>query len=457
MITQREIYLDANATHPYLPEVRAALSEALLNSESILANPSSVHRRGQGAKAMVAKFRETLCEFLGRPEADEFILCSGATEALNTVLRGFVQNRRAKNRQPVIVSTGIEHRAILDTLTALSSPAAPATAAKTVLINVDSSGQISPTEFIATLSELFADPLNDVLLALQVVNNEVGCAYDLPALMRLALDKFARQPVAKLPKAKGGRMQFTPQRLFVCLDAAQALGKMDDSYLRTCLHYADYAAFSGHKIGAPMGTGVLWLRAEAPFEVFMTGGTQERKRRAGTLNSLGIYGFYQALQAWHKKGEDYRRQFKVQREYLAKEMLKIPGLKIHGLKPDGSLPALLNTLNFHVDGCVEESLLLSLDLDGFCLSSGSACNSGSLKPSHVITALGFDEDVAISSIRLSLGVENTMADLEAFVKSLNEKVAQVRAARLQARELFGEESLPLKSLDQSTESEDKLT
>jgi cysteine desulfurase len=442
MITQREIYLDANATHPYLKGVREGLAAALVNKSSFLSNPSSIHRRGQSAKAMVARFRQTFCEYLGRPDGDEFVICSGATEALNAAMRGFVRNRQSKNRNPVLIVTTIEHKAVLDTAADLE-----AQGIDVFTLPVDVYGQISENDFLKILDRVFTDANTDVLCTFQVVNNEIGTAYDLSSLFNAALKKYGQTPQPHLPRIKGGRMQLTAQRLFLCLDAVQALGKLEDSYLRSCMHYADYAAFSGHKIGAPTGIGALWMRPSAPFESFITGGPQERKRRAGTLNALGIYGFQLALEDWAKNGAAYRAKFKKQRAHLLKEMSQIEGLKIHAVPQNPEAVVLENTINFHVEGCLEESLLLSLDLDGFSLASGSACNSGSLKPSYVLMALGFGEEVGVSSVRISLGVESSDEEIEEFLKSLKHKIVQIRTSREQAREIFGEESFPLNSLE----------
>jgi len=437
MITQREIYLDANATHPYLSEARARLAEALLSDDPSLANPSSIHRRGQKAKAMVARFRGLLCEFFGRPDGDEFVMCSGATEAINTALWAFARERSSKNRKAVFLSTRIEHKAVLDTLEALQIQGA----FQVEFLEVDSAGQLQTPLVFEAVEKILQDPFCDVLCVFQIVNNEVGTAYNLPEIFSKLLESFGPKPQTKMPRIKGGRFPLSPQRVFACLDAAQALGKMPDSYIRNCMHYADYTAFSGHKIGAPTGMGILWLRNSAPFVPFMTGGTQERKRRAGTLNALGIFGFEEALKVWMKKGDVIRANFDRQRKIIADEILKIEGLVIHGRQSDGQLPALLNTLNFHVQGCPEESLLLSLDLDGFCLASGSACNSGSLKPSHVLLALGFNEEVGVSSIRMSLGAETTDVEVFSFIESLKEKVLQIKDAREKSRVLFEEEKV----------------
>lgn len=451
MITQREIYLDANATHQLLPAVRQGLAEALLTEDASLSNPASIHRRGQKAKASVAKFRDLMCEVLGRPDGDEFIFLSGATEALNTVLKGFVAEKIQAGRTPVLLASTVEHKAVLDTLEALK-----AEGVRSELVGVDRDGQLKQDELFAKLSDLLAQENVDVLLCLQLTNNETGVSFALPEIFTKVGESFGPKPLPKLPKLKGGRTQMTPQRIWICLDAAQAFCKIDDAFVRSALHFADYMAFSAHKIGGPPGIGALWVRASSPLRALITGGTQERKRRAGTLNSLGLLGFKIAMQDWVNHGAAYRARWVTLRDRLAAELRQIPGLVIHGETRQGSLPTLSNTLNFHVEGCPEESLLLSLDLDGFCLSSGSACNSGSLKPSHVLMAMGYSKDVGLSSIRVSLGTETTAEEVEEFIKSARAKVAQIRAARQESAAIFGTEETTEETSGETSEQAVKV-
>jgi cysteine desulfurase len=224
------------------------------------------------------------------------------------------------------------------------------------------------------------------------------------------------------------------------LDLAQAVAKLPESHIRPLMHYADYAVVSSHKLGGPSGVGALWTRPGAPLKAQITGGPQERRRRAGTLPQLAAFGFHLALKDWMRNGPLYRSRWVAQQAWLAAELVKIPGLHLHGCGPNGALPGLSNTLNFHVEACVEESLLLALDLEGVCVSSGSACNSGSLKPSPVLRALGYGEDVALSSIRVSWGVETSQQELEKFVEILKAKIVQIRRARVESAKLFSNEA-----------------
>lgn len=424
----RDIYLDCNATHPLLARVRVGLAEALLREDRAFGNPSSIHRRGQQAKKFVAELRQLLTEYLGRPDGDEFVFSSGATESINAVLRGFYAQRLQEGRRVHFIASAVEHSAVLDTLRDLSAPC--------TLIGVDANGQLdTATLFEVMQRELQADPLVDMLLCLQVANNETGVMFALPEILSRLWAQFGPQRLAHIKQPlKGGKWPSTPQRHFVLLDSAQALGKVDESYLRRCIHFADYAVFSGHKVGAPTGFGFLWLRNSAPYRATLTGGSQERKRRAGTFNAFSAYGLALAIRDWTEKGVAYRQNMQGLKTWLYQELEKIPGLHFHGKPHEG----LCNTLNFHVEGCPEESVLMSLDLAGFYVSSGSACNSGTLKPSHVLVAMGLPLEKVLSSVRVCLGVETTQEELRDFVRCLSERVVHIRQARALSQELLAE-------------------
>lgn len=426
---RRVIYLDCNASHPLLPSVREGLSRAILEDDPALSNPASIHLRGQAAKRNIAELREALCRFLGRGDGDEFILLSGATEALNLAIRGFCEERCAAGRTPVLITTGVEHKAILDTTACLG-------AADSTILEVDEHGQISSEKLLALLDEKLSVETNDVLISLQVANNETGVAFDVDEVFAEIHKRYGPKPLKHLPKVKGGKYPESPRRVWISLDAAQALGKLDTARLRRAMHWADYAAFSAHKIGGPPGVGALWVRPKSPFKAQMTGGSQERKRRAGTLNTIGAFGFKLALQAWMKEGEAWRAHMAKLRDLFLNELRELNGVHVHGRSSDGALPALPNTVNLRIEGCPEESLLLALDLEGYCLSSGSACNSGSLGASHVLAAMGVPEDCALSALRISFGVETTTEEVLQFAECLRNKVLYIREARRKSAELL---------------------
>jgi cysteine desulfurase len=416
-----EIYCDANATHPLLPSVRTRLTQVLNNESESLGNPSSVHITGQRAKKTVFELKNALAEWLGAKEAEEFILCSGATEAINLAIRGFVRDIRGRSLKPVLLATRIEHAAVLDTLADLKDQA------EIHLLEVDSSGQFSIEELLNKIDDLLADPNAALLLCLQLANNECGSTYDFSFLPEY-WKRFGPKSRLDLPKLKGGTYPKTPQRVWLFLDAVQALGKMPEDFIRRALHYADYCVLSSHKIGGPTGIGALWLRGKSPFAASLTGGSQEKKRRAGTHNILGIHGFLAAVQDWRAHGDEYRKRLKALREKLLLEIKSIPNLHLHALLGD-QLPALPNTINFHVDDCEEDSLVIALDLGGVRSSSGSACHSGSLKASPVLLAMGYSEDIARSSLRISLHHLLSDKDIEVVSRKIIEKIDQVRKAK----------------------------
>ncbi len=428
-----QIYLDCNATHPLLPTVREGLSAAILENSPSLANSSSIHRVGQRAKELVAQLRGALCEILGRPDGDEFILLSGATEAINLCVRGFCETKKDEGRVPVLVAPQTEHAAVLDTLKVLGEKFV-----ETHTLSVNQGGCVDDAEVLSFVQTLLEDPSKDVLLCMQIANNETGVVPHVENLLEKIYQRFAPPPKAPRPTKKNNSQAVQQQRVWVLLDASQAVAKLEPSLLRRPLHYADYMCISAHKFGAPSGEGALWLRSGSPFKPQNTGGVQERKRRAGTLNSIGALGFYLALRDWLKNGDAYRAHFKKLREKLVLELKKIPGFVIHGLSKDGALPELSNTLNFHIEGCPEESLVLALDLKGYAVSSGSACNSGSLKPSHVLMAMGYSEEVALSSVRVSLGVETSEDEIKSFASTLQATVQHIREARVKSKALLGE-------------------
>ena len=410
VITQREIYLDCNATHPLLPSVREGLAKSLLEDGAELSNPSSIHRRGQKAKKALVGLKERLCQFLGRGEPEEFILTSGATESINALLRGFVVERAGEGKESTLIANTMEHSSVIDTL------ADAEIKANKIVLPVDRHGQLDADRLESEIAAQF-EQKRSPLLTLQLCNNETGSAFDLDAILPRLRARFGYD-------------------LTILLDAAQALGKLPDDHVRRALHWADAMAVSGHKVGAPSGVGALWVRPKTPYRSLITGGTQERRRRAGTHNMLGALGFDLALQDWFKNGAQYREKMAFLRSKMAAAMAAIPGVEIHALQVSGALPLLPNTLNFHAEGSPEESLVLALDLDGFCVSSGSACNSGTLKPSRVLIALGYPTEVALSSVRATVGATTTEAEVDAFCQSLPLKIERIRGSRKLSEELL---------------------
>lgn len=386
------VYLDNNASMPLLPSVRAALASALESSFE-LANPSSIHKPGQKAKELLYLCKKELSEYLGTRDTEEWVLTSGATEALNTILKSF----EGKD----VVYSNVDHSAVVDSIANIKF-------ASNFELKVKPSGQLCENSLVEL--ENYLDTKETCLLNWQLVNNETGVLFRLELLETL-IRKYN---------------QVDKQKIFVLIDAAQALGKVDESYLRKAMHLADYVVFSAHKMGGPTGIGALWMRGGVPFSPLIQGGKQEKTRRAGTHNTLGIVGLLAAIKDWKVNAEKYRAHMQdLKRNALAK-LSHIEGFSLHG---DQHALSLCNTLNFHFSGCRDESLLLAMDLEGFYLSSGSACNSGSLKASRVLINMGIPEEDALSSLRLCVGPQNTLEEIELFCERIAHRVQHIRESR----------------------------
>jgi cysteine desulfurase len=403
-----------------LPAVRTALSSALEEADHQLLNPSSVHRHGQKSKAMMAKLRASLGAWAGRADGDEWVFTSGATESINTILRGFCAHRKLEGRKPCIFTSKAEHSAVLETLEYSGAEVKE-------LVDIDTHGQLDFQRLEALLIDALSKPETDVLISLNLLNNETGVLLDFDELGKVlgrVREKFEDAQIVS--GSKRFHVENNSHRIWIHFDAAQALGKLEPRLLRMAWYLADYVSLSAHKMGAASGIGALWLRPQVPFTPFMTGGVQEKKRRAGTFNSLAAFTWISALEDWRVNGDEYRNQMKQLRERLHARLLKIDGYQVHGLTREGQLPAAVNTLNFHIRDCDEESLVMALDVEGFSVSSGSACNSGSLKPSHVLLAMGYSSSIALSSVRLSLGAQSTLDEVDAFAECLEAIVRRIR-------------------------------
>ncbi len=369
---------------------------------------------------MVAKLRSLLGGYAGRADGDEWIFNSGATESINTVLRGFCAHRREESRKPFVITSSVEHSAVLETLDHCGSEGS-------LIIEVDRSGRLNFAQLRAHLESILKDPKVDVLLSLNLLNNETGVLLDYESLSAVLSEIRAQfESTVDVAGSKRFHEDNSVRRLWLHLDAAQAFGKLEPRLLRMAWYQADYVSVSAHKLGAASGIGALWLRPQVPFAPFMTGGVQEKKRRAGTFNSLAAFTWILALEDWLANGDRYRATMATLRAQLHARLQKITGYHVHGLSLMGELPAAVNTLNFHIDDCDEESLVMALDVEGFSVSSGSACNSGSLKPSHVLLGMGYDSAVALSSVRLSLGVESTEREIMDFAECLEAIVTRIR-------------------------------
>ena len=375
------VYLDHNATTPLEPSVLET-TVAVLRGEC--GNASSVHTFGQTAKSRLDVARGTVADLIGaRPQ--EIIFMSGGTEADNLAIRG-VAEAAAPRRH--LIASAIEHEAVLNTLKALARQDWT-----TTLLPVDSRGIVSPETLEAALTPETA------LVSIMHANNEIGTI----------------QPIAKLAAIAHAR-----GALFHT-DAVQSIGKIPVDVDRLGI---DLLSLSAHKFNGPQGAGALWVRRGRRLVAATTGGGQERRRRAGTENVAAIAGLGTAARIAKAKLAAGPSDIAGLRDRLEAGILAgVPGTVVNG---DRAL-RVPNTANISFDRVEAESLLIALDLEGVAVSTGSACSSGTLEPSHVLRAMGFPPHRTQNSIRFSLGIGNTTEQIDHVVDILPRVVERLRA------------------------------
>ncbi len=377
------IYFDHNATTPVDPVVAEAVTRVLREE---FGNPSSVHQFGQRAKALLDDARSAVAALI---EADpgEVVFTSGGTEADNFAIRGVAEALESAGRRHLIASA-IEHEAVLNTVKALARRGWT-----TTWLPVGASGIVA----VDALREALTD--ETALVSVMLANNEIGTIQPVAQLAALAHDRGA----------------------LVHTDAVQAVGKIPVGVKRLGV---DLLALSGHKINGPKGVGALWIRRGVRLAAHMTGGRHERNRRAGTENVPGIVGLGAAAAAAAAKLEREAARLAALRDRLESGILaRVPGAQVNGAR-DARVP---NTTNISFEGVEAESLLIALDLEGIAVSTGSACSSGTLEPSHVLRAMGFAAHRTQSSIRFSLGAGNTIEQVDYAIERLPGVVEKLRA------------------------------
>jgi cysteine desulfurase len=376
------IYFDHNATTPVDPAVLEAVVRVMRDEYG---NPSSVHHFGQRAKAVMDDARTSVAGLIGA-EPGELVFTSGGTEADNFALRGVAEALEPTGKRHV-VSTTIEHEAVLVTLKALAKRGWRVT-----LLPVDSSGILSPDALAAALTD------DTALVSIMHANNEIGTI----------------QPVQELAALAHGR------GAIFHTDAVQSAGKIEIDVRKLGV---DLLSLSAHKFYGPKGVGALWIRRGTRVATIMTGGKHERNRRAGTENVAGIAGLGAAAQLAKKKLASEGARLAALRDRLEAQILvTVGGTAVNGTRQ----PRVPNTTNISFEGIEAESLLIALDLEGIAVSTGSACSSGTLEPSHVLRAMGFPPHRTQNSIRVSLGAANTDAEVDAFLGKLPTVVAKLR-------------------------------
>jgi cysteine desulfurase len=362
------VYLDHAATTPVRQEVLAAMQPFF---GPRFGNPSSVHRWGREARTALDEARERLARCLGAA-SDEVVFTSCGTEADNMAVIGVWRARHATGRRAVL-TTPIEHKAVLAAAHQVTREGG-----EERLLTMQRSGLVDDASFDALLTDDVA------VCSMMWVNNEIGVIQDVPAL-------------AKRARTRG---------VVFHTDAVQAFGKVAIDARRAAF---DVLSISGHKIGAPKGIGALYIRRGTPIEPLMFGGTQDRGRRPGTENVAMAVGLAKAAELAVAEREEEWTKLEAQRDRLEAAILaRIPDAVVHGR----GAPRAPHITNVSVPGVDSESMLMALDLRGVACSAGSACQSGSISPSHVLSAIGVSPDLASAAIRLSLGALTTDACID---------------------------------------------
>jgi cysteine desulfurase len=376
------IYFDHNATTPVDPAVLEVVMRVLRDE---FGNASSVHHFGQRAKAVLDDARSAVAALVGG-EPSEVVFTGGGTEADNFALRGVAEALEPTGRKHLIATT-IEHEAVLVTLKALARRGWTVT-----LLPVGTSGIVSPDALGSAVTP------GTALVSVMHANNEIGTI----------------QPIAEL-----AGIAHAAGALFHT-DAIQSAGKIP---LNVRQLGVDLLSLSAHKFYGPKGVGALWIKRGTRVASILTGGKHERSRRAGTENVPGIAGLGRAAQLASTKLSSESVRVGALRDRLEESiLLTVPGTAINGDRA----PRIPNTTNISFEGIEAESLLIALDLEGIAVSTGSACSSGTLEPSHVLRAMGLSSHRTQNSIRISLGGANTEAEVDAFLQKLPNVVAKLR-------------------------------
>jgi cysteine desulfurase len=371
------IYLDHAATTPLRREALDAMLPYLTTHHG---NPSSIHASGRRARQGLDEARETIAGLIGA-KPREIVFTSGGTEADNLALKGIAWAASARGRH--IITSSVEHKAVMNTCAVLERQGFEVT-----YLPVDRYGSVDPSELAAAITE------HTILVSIMAANNEVGTL----------------QPVAEIGAVcRAHKVPFHT-------DAVQAAAfgpPAPDAWQATLV------SLSAHKLGGPVGIGALYVRQGTALLPQMQGGAQERQRRAGTENVAAAVGFASAVAASYRETPDT-----APRDRLIAGLTSLAGVTLTG-HPSERLP---NSASFVIEGIEGGDLVAALDLEGIEASTGSACTTGSVEPSHVLLAMGIDEALAHGSLRLTLGPDTTAADIERTIAVVEASVARLRAS-----------------------------
>ena len=378
----RPVYFDYNATTPLDPAVREAMLPFLAE---VWGNPSSVHRVGRQARALLDEARDRAAQVLGC-KPSEVIFTSGGTESANLAVLGTARSLRQKGRH--LITSAIEHHAVLHSFEYL----ARSEGFEVTYLPVSKEGRVSPESLLKAIRQ------DTVLVSVMAANNEIGTL----------------QPVAELGTICAER------EIIFHTDAVQYLGK--EPFDNIHQFHADLVSICAHKIHGPKGAGALFIKSPLHPEPLILGGSHEHERRAGTENLAGIMGLVEVLERFVRKPVFDRELLGPLTTKLVSLIERLPDTQFVGDRQH----RLCNTVSFVTKRADSIALLASLDLEGICASSGSACSAGSLEPSHVVRALGLVNSLANSLVRFSLGRESTVDEVELVGKILPPVIARAQ-------------------------------
>ena len=375
------VYLDNSATTKMDERV---LEEMLPYLKEDYGNASSLYSLGRKSKKAIEDSREKVATILNC-RSDEIYFTSGGSESDNTAIKGIARANRKKGNH--IITSKIEHLAVLDTCKELEKEGFEVT-----YLDVDNKGKVNIEELKKAIRK------DTILISIMYANNEIGTIQDISEIGRIAREN----------------------NVYFHTDAVQAVGNLD---IDVQAQNIDSLSLSGHKFYGPKGIGVLYVRKNVKFNKFIAGGHQERNKRAGTENVANIVGLSKALEISYNELKEHREKILYLRNYYEEKVKQnIDNIIINGDEKN-RLPGNSNISFIGVNG---QDLLLNLDMIGICVSSGSACTSGSIDASHVLIALGVKEEVAKSSIRVSIGKYNTKEEIDYLVENLIEIVKRQR-------------------------------
>ncbi len=378
----RRIYLDYAATTPTHPEVVKAM---LPYFTDVFGNPSTIYSYGQESKGAIEEARVKVADLIGA-RGEELVFTSGGTEADNFAIKGVAYANENKGNH--IITTSIEHHAVIETCKSLERRGF-----KTTYLPVDEYGLVNPDDVRRAITD------KTILISVMHANNEMGTI----------------EPITEIGKI------VKETKIYFHADAVQTVGHIPVDVNELGV---DLLSMSAHKLYGPKGVGALYIRKGTKLLPLMHGGEQERRRRASTENVPGIVGFGRTVELAQQEIDEEAKRLTYLRDKLIKGLLeRVDHIRLNG-HPSRRLP---NNVNVSVDFVEGESMLLNLDLEGICASTGSACNSSSIEPSHVLLALGLSPELAHGSLRFTLGRGNTSEDIDYVLEILPRIITKLRA------------------------------